>query len=117
LQVAGTIHHQFTKQVDPFVKPGDPASGLLPGVVPMREGKDGDGDHRIQAYCFRLCTTDDPANRRAGPSPPVMTRATTNCYFVTSRRGTCVCLGIHCGCPIANPIPTITSRSAPITLA
>ena len=69
LQVAGTIHHQFTKQVDPFVKPGDPASGLLPGVVPMREGKDGDGDHRIQAYCFRLCTTDDPANRRAWPKP------------------------------------------------
>lgn len=69
LQVAGTIHHQFTKQVDPFVKPGDPASGLLPGVVPMPEGKDGDGDHRIQAYCFRLCTTDDPANRRAWPKP------------------------------------------------
>ena len=69
LQVAGTIHHQFTKQVDPFVKPGDPASGLLPGVVPMPEGRDGDGDHRIQAYCFRLCTTDDPANRRAWPKP------------------------------------------------
>ncbi len=69
LQMLGTVHHQFAKQVDPFVKRGDPASGLLPGVTPMPEGKDGDGDHRIQAYNFRLCTTDHPDNRRPWPKP------------------------------------------------
>ena len=69
LQMRGTIHHQFTKQVDPFIKRGEPASGLLPGVTPIPEGKDGDGDHRIQAYNFRLCTTDKADNRRAWPKP------------------------------------------------
>ncbi len=69
LQMKGTVHHQFVKQVDPFVKRGDSTSGLLPGVTPMPEGKDGDGDHRIQAYNFRLCTTDKAENRRAWPKP------------------------------------------------
>lgn len=69
LQMKGTVHHQFVKQVDPFVRRGDPSSGLLPGVTPMPEGKDGDGDHRIQAYNFRLCTTDKADNRRAWPKP------------------------------------------------
>ena len=69
LQMRGTVHHQFVKQVDPFVNRGDPKSGLLPGVTPMPEGKDGDGDHRIQAYNFRLCTTDVAENRRAWPKP------------------------------------------------
>ena len=69
LQLRGTVHHQFVKQVDPFVRRGDPTSGLLAGVTPMPTGKDGDGDHRIQAYNFRLCTTDNAENRRPWPKP------------------------------------------------
>ena len=69
LQIAGTVHHQFVKNVDPFLRKGDPASGLLPGVTSKPQGVDGDGDHRIQAYNFRLCTTDIPENRRAWPKP------------------------------------------------
>jgi hypothetical protein len=69
LQIKGAVHHQFTKNVDPYVKPGDPSSGLLPGVWPAPEGKDGDADHRIQAYNFRMCTTDVPENRRPWPKP------------------------------------------------
>lgn len=69
LQRAKAIHHQFTKQVDPFVERGVPASGLLPFVSPMPEGIDGDGDDRIQAYNFRMCTTDVPENRLAWPKP------------------------------------------------
>ena len=69
LQMKGTIHHQFVKQVDPYIKPGNPSSGLLPGVTAMPVGKDGDGDHRIQAYNFRLCTTDKAENRRPWPKP------------------------------------------------
>jgi len=63
LQIAGAKHHQFIKDIDPYVKKGDPSSGLLPGVWPAPEGKDGDGDKRIQAYNFRMCTTDVPENR------------------------------------------------------
>lgn len=69
LQIAGAVHHQFTKKVDPYRKPGDASSGLLPGVWPAPTGKDGDGDHRIQAYNFRMCTTDAAENRRAWPKP------------------------------------------------
>ena len=69
IQVAHAKHHQFIKAVDPFKTAGDPASGLLPLVSPEPPGTDGDGDHRLQAYCFRLCTTDVPENRRAWWAP------------------------------------------------
>lgn len=69
LQKARTIHHQFVKSVDPYVVPGDQASGLLPNITPMPEGQDGDGDHRIQAYNYRMCTTDIAENRVAWPKP------------------------------------------------
>jgi len=61
--------HQFTHDVDPYLVPGDPASGLLPLVSPQPPGNDGDGDSRVQAYNFRLCTTDVPDNRRDWPRP------------------------------------------------
>jgi hypothetical protein len=51
------------------VKPGDPKSGLLPGIQREAPGEDGRGDRRVQAYNFRLCTTDVPANRVPWPKP------------------------------------------------
>lgn len=69
LQVAKTIHHQFVKQVDPFRIPGDRSSGLLPNIAMGPGGQDGDGDHRIQAYNFRMCTTDVPENKVDWPKP------------------------------------------------
>jgi hypothetical protein len=62
VQVARTIHHQFTKNVDPYVKPGDPASGLLKGIE-KDPGEEFSGDRKVQAYNFRMCTTDVPENR------------------------------------------------------
>ena len=63
-QPGRAIHHQLSAGVDPYVVPGDPKSGLLPGVEPFDPNlKPGDGDSRVQAYCFRMCLTDDPANR------------------------------------------------------
>ena len=57
-------YHQLHKGIDPYVKPGDPKSGLLPCVEPFDPNfKPGDGDKRVQAYCFRMCLTDNPANR------------------------------------------------------
>jgi len=64
IQTAQAKHHQFMEGVSPYVKPDDPASGLLPNVEPFdAKEKDGDGDRRMQAYCFRMCLTDDPENR------------------------------------------------------
>ena len=57
-------YHQLHKGIDPYVKPGDPTSGLLPCVEPYDPSfKPGDGDRRVQAYCFRMCLTDNPSNR------------------------------------------------------
>jgi hypothetical protein len=69
IQVARSLKHQFTVAVDPFRIKGDPGSGLLPLVQAEPPGRDGDGDHRVQAYCFRMCTTDVPENRRAWSAP------------------------------------------------
>ncbi|MEV0268355.1 FAD-dependent oxidoreductase [Hamadaea sp. NPDC050747] len=60
--------HQFTMPVDPYVVPGQPASGRLPGVSADAYGKIGDGDERVQAYNFRLQVTDT-ADRLPYPEP------------------------------------------------
>jgi FAD dependent oxidoreductase len=61
---AVTPKHQFGIAVDPYVKPGDPSSGLLPLVQPGDGGKPGEGDNSVQAYNFRMCITQDPKNMR-----------------------------------------------------
>ena len=64
IQTAQAKYHQFVEGISPYVKPEDPSSGLLPNVEPYDPGnKDGQGDRRVQAYCFRMCLTDVPENR------------------------------------------------------
>ncbi|MEV6967012.1 FAD-dependent oxidoreductase [Hamadaea sp. NPDC051192] len=60
--------HQFTVPVDPYVVPGQPASGVVPGVSADAYGTIGDGDERVQAYTFRLHVTD-AADRVPYPEP------------------------------------------------
>jgi hypothetical protein len=61
----GVLHHKhwFAKNIDPYLVPGDPSSGLLPRISGEEPGKKGAGDHRIQAYCFRMCLSSHPDNR------------------------------------------------------
>lgn len=69
VQTKNAVHHQFIKPVDPYVLPGDPSSRLLPCINGDKPGKEGSADKKVQAYCFRLCATDVPANRRPWPKP------------------------------------------------
>jgi hypothetical protein len=69
VQVRRAVAHQFTKKVDPYLRPGDPTSGLVPRVNAGPPGVDGEGDRRVQAYNFRVCTSDRPENRRPWPKP------------------------------------------------
>ncbi|MGV3503639.1 MAG: FAD-dependent oxidoreductase [Adhaeribacter sp.] len=55
--------HQVPDGVDPYRKPGDPASGLLWGISPGALAATGAGDNKVQAYNFRLCLTQEPGNR------------------------------------------------------
>ena len=56
-------YHQFAGEVDPWRVPGDPTSGLLPEIGGRGPAVEGAGDDEVQAYCIRLCFTDDPENR------------------------------------------------------
>jgi hypothetical protein len=62
VQTVRSVSHQFTQKVDPYVKPGDPNSGLLPGIE-KDPGVEFTGDRKVQAYNFRMCTTDVPENK------------------------------------------------------
>jgi len=61
----GVLHHghYFKKDIDPYVIPGDKNSGLLPLISAEDPGIKGEGDSKIQAYCFRTCLTTHPENR------------------------------------------------------
>ena len=63
VQTAMARFHQLRPGISPYVVAGDPESGLLPGIDPDGPGEEGSGDHRVQAYCFRMCLTDHPENR------------------------------------------------------
>ena len=68
----GVLHHghHFGKMnISPYVVPGDPKSGVLPHVSTEPPGEYGAGDRKVQAYCFRMCLTNDPSNRIPFPKP------------------------------------------------
>lgn len=54
--------HQFPDNIDPYKIKGKPESGLLWGISPEVIPSNGTGDKKVQAYNFRICLTDDPAN-------------------------------------------------------
>lgn len=70
IQVAKADSHQFETDISAYVVPGDPSSGLLPNVRSgPAPGPDGSADHRLQAYNFRMCNTNDPSNQIPWPKP------------------------------------------------
>ena len=54
--------HQFPYGIDPYKEKGNPESGLLWGISPAKVAPDGTADKMVQAYNYRICLTDDPAN-------------------------------------------------------
>lgn len=70
----GVYHHNhfFPPEgpyVDPYISPGDPSSGIIGNVSVAPPGEKGSGDHRVQAYCFRMCLSDHPDNKVPFPKP------------------------------------------------
>jgi hypothetical protein len=68
------LHHRhhfgvLKHPISPYKIAGDPSSGLLPRISAEPPGQYGEGDHRVQAYCFRMCLTDDPRNLVPFPKP------------------------------------------------
>lgn len=61
--VTNTSYRQFSVDIDPYVIPGDPASGLIHGVQGDALGVHGEGDGSIMGFCFRMVLTNDEDNR------------------------------------------------------
>ena len=64
----GVRHHRHhfgmvAKPISPYRIPGDPGSGVLARISPEPPGEFGAADHRVQAYCFRMCLTTESENR------------------------------------------------------
>ncbi len=69
VQLDNAVKHQFENDISAYVVPGDPTSGLLPRVSAEPPGVQGEADHRVQAYNFRMCLTRVPENRVPFPKP------------------------------------------------
>lgn len=70
----GVLHHRHhfgavKEKISAYKVPGDPKSGVLPRISTEFVGKFGEGDKRVQAYCFRSCYTNVPENRIPFPRP------------------------------------------------
>lgn len=69
VQKTRAVSHQFEFPVSPYRIPDDPGSGLLPNIHGEDPGEEGQGDHRVQAYNFRMCLTTVSENRVPFPKP------------------------------------------------
>ena len=61
----GIYHHSHNFQelnISPYIIPGDSTSGVLPRISTTPPGEQGSGDNRVQAYNYRLCTTNAEGN-------------------------------------------------------
>jgi len=56
-------HHFADLKISPYKIPGDPESGVLARISTEPIGAKGSGDKKVQAYCFRMCLSNDPENR------------------------------------------------------
>ncbi len=67
----GVLHHKhwFEADISPYKIPGDPSSGVLPRISTENPGVKGEGDNKVQAYCFRMCLSNHPDNRIPFPRP------------------------------------------------
>ena len=69
VQTKNATKHQFSGMVDPFIKEGNPSSGLLARISDSGPGEEGSGDSKMQAYNFRVCLTQVEDNRVPFPKP------------------------------------------------
>ncbi|HEV2694590.1 MAG TPA: FAD-dependent oxidoreductase [Verrucomicrobiae bacterium] len=74
--LAGVVVNSVAYPCDPYVIPGNAASGLLPLIQTNAPGTAGAGDRRIQNYNFRLCLTQNVTNQIPITAPTNYSEAT-----------------------------------------
>ena len=73
-------YRQFEVVVDPYRQPGKLSSGLIATIQNEPLGTPGAGDERIQAYCYRMCLTQDSTNQRPFVRPAYYDRTQYEIY-------------------------------------
>jgi hypothetical protein len=91
---AGVFVNTQTLNVDPYVVPGNPASGVLPMLTNQLPPPNGTADDKVQAYNFRLTVTTSAANKQPWTAPPNYNSAQ---YELLKR-----------AIAAASPVPTVT---------
>ena len=114
----GVLHHRHhfeavSLPISPYVVADDPASGLLPRVSSDPPGDYGSADKRIQAYCFRMCLTNDPRNRVPFPKPQGYDPGQYELLLRVLQAGCASASTNSIRSPITRPIPITMVRSAP----
>ena len=74
--LAGVHVNSVAYPCDPYVIPGNPASGLLPLIQSDTPAATGTGDYKMQTYNFRLCLTQNPTNQIPITAPANYSEAT-----------------------------------------
>jgi hypothetical protein len=64
----GVLHHRHhfgavATPISPYLILNNPGSGALPHISTEPPGEYGAADKKVQAYCYRMCLTQVPANR------------------------------------------------------
>ena len=70
VQIDNNHHlHSFKDKIDPYQLKGKPESGLLFGISAEKLLPNGTGDSKIQAYCYRVCMSNNSQNLVPFPKP------------------------------------------------
>ncbi|MBJ2175958.1 FAD-dependent oxidoreductase [Aureibaculum sp. A20] len=62
-------HNFADRKISPYIIEGDSTSGVLPFISADPPGEQGQGDNKVQAYNYRLCTTNAEGNVVAFEKP------------------------------------------------
>lgn len=84
---AETTHAQFAVKVDPYREQGNPSSGLIATIQDEPLGIPGNGDNRLQAYCFRMCLTKKTDNKIPFTKPGNYDRSLYEIYLRYEKAG------------------------------
>ena len=107
IEAARAKSHQFVKPVDPFVRAGNPASGLLPFIHPGSPGEDEEADQRVQAYNYRICMSSVAENRVPFPRPQGYEEKDYELLLRAFEAGAVNgARGVHEACPTTKPTAT-----------
>ncbi len=90
-KLARPLVHNKQILVDPYVIPGNPQSGLLPGVIGVGQKPLGSADTSMMAFNYRLCVTDTADNRIPFSKPdaydPVQYETTARFFAAMEKAG------------------------------